>query len=629
MFDFLTTEYALHNNLGYEGNSFAAIFTGSMLLFLAMKTIGTLLIIGCYRIVIQKSEQIAKAGQCLIILMMIIVVGNNLFVISGYALPFSNITPSGTGAVGLGNNYFSNELLQFNLSYPANIYVLAEPSEINILEPQGFALGTSSSATLVTKGNNDLRYAMVGSDGYLYFVDGDGIKRKKTRDNTNPVNASDTGIFGSVLLIYTSPHVYTLQELNKKIYFLDQTSGSGTLKHFDLVNFIVESDFTTTVAYSTGFGVYKNSTGGIQMIVSYPTYDGCSPNCQVNARFYKVNDTSSVIIYTNPGGSLYISSSPIYGSLSFIQSNNYLIVRNTFGSPFYAYHEIVVYKNNFSVISTDTYMTGANNGTGNMALGANTIEGLYAKSNSLYDTFNFLESGTGNIPTLPSEINYNIATINSVYSTYYNSSKVYINYNIDFGTTIFTNFGLTVGNYRWKIDLIDPNNVVIASYISPQCTSNIISCHINETKIFQPLGYWQSGFWHANLYEYNINTFRSALLYTSQSWNILNASDSANASIANPPTTDLNSGQNPQTISTIDTWVLWLGLGLSDVSKLLFSLIVIGIFFIVGLSITKSGDIALTGSFIPYIFFTYISYIPKWIFIILIIMLIIRSRVFR
>jgi len=81
---------------------------------------------------------------------------------------------------------------------------------------------------------------------------------------------------------------------------------------------------------------------------------------------------------------------------------------------------------------------------------------------------------------------------------------------------------------------------------------------------------------------------------------------------------------------SLDTYVRALKMGLNPTSKLLFSIILIIIFGIAALWFSKGqGNIAALVMFAPYAFFLYVDYIPKWTFVIVVILIGISTRLFR
>jgi hypothetical protein len=264
-----------------------------------------------------------------------------------------------------------------------------------------------------------------------------------------------------------------------------------------------------------------------------------------------------------------------------------------------------------------------------------------------YPTTITVSSGTGYVPGIGTEstdlpdITYTEKSINSLYANYYNTSKFVVQVKINFASGNWptsVNYGINDQAYRWQIKLIDPNGVTVNSWDTGGCDdSGITHCELSILQEYSPpsIG-WQAGTWYVKLYEHKIDSTlfgdapsgNLALLTTSATWNVLNSSTNTTGTI-NDPVESINSPSNLATITLIDNYVGLLGFGINSTSKLLFSLLIIVILFIVGLIYAKNGMIGFALASIPYVFFTYISYIPKWIFIIYIITLIIVAKVFR
>lgn len=244
---------------------------------------------------------------------------------------------------------------------------------------------------------------------------------------------------------------------------------------------------------------------------------------------------------------------------------------------------------------------------------------------------------TGYVPSSEfvgtTELTYATRTITSLDLTYYNKSSIYLEYNVIIDSLDSANLAFLsdFSDYRWSIALTDPNGVSQTIVQSPKCMYDGIldsTCQISSTMgINAPPNGWLAGSWIAKLYEINIVTQNRALIATSSAFTVLNTS-LENQSIAPPPFEPITSGTAATTISKIDEMLNFFGFGVNAVSKLLFSMVIIAIFLIVGL-IYGNGSIAMVLAFVPYAFFTFIEYIPKWIFIITIILLAIASKVFR
>jgi len=83
-------------------------------------------------------------------------------------------------------------------------------------------------------------------------------------------------------------------------------------------------------------------------------------------------------------------------------------------------------------------------------------------------------------------------------------------------------------------------------------------------------------------------------------------------------------------MDALDSYVLWLGMGFNETSKLAFAIIVITVMGVIALWMSGGrGDIASIVVFAPYAFMTYIGYIPKWIFVIVVILTALALKIFR
>jgi hypothetical protein len=316
-----------------------------------------------------------------------------------------------------------------------------------------------------------------------------------------------------------------------------------------------------------------------------------------------------------------------YASYYTMANYEYILIYGTNGANV---EEIIRYANG-SVTTVNYVSNNAITQQNRLSVGGKSTVGLAAVSASSYETFNSIQTGIDSIPIVPAELIYTTKSINSLQSSYYNRSDIYLGYVIIVDQADQSNIFGTFENYRWMISMTDPNGVTQDIIQSPECSFSGIfdtSCQIDSTMgIHAPPNGWIAGTWYAKLYEINILTAHRALLTTSPGFTVLNTSI-GNQSIIPPPFIPPTSGTGPQAVSIIDGFVSWLGLGINSVSKLLFAMILIGIAATVGL-IWGNGNIAMVFAFIPYAFFTFIDYIPKWIFIITIILMAIVSKAFR
>lgn len=626
VFDIITTTYAIVNRLGSEGNGIMALVTSNLLLFTVVKVFGVVWIIGMYRWISEKSEKLASIGQTAILCIMLVVVGNNMFVISANAIVFSSFTGT-SGTISNGNGYFSDELLQFNISVNKNIYLVSEPSAIILVEPVGYALGTSSAPHIMQKGDNNIKYGVIASDGYLYYVDGTGIKKKVNRDTGFNPYANDTGIGGSSVLIAASAAINSIYEFDQKIYYVDGT----TLKHFSLNDLIIVVDFIgITFPLSAGSAIIVYSDNGALTLLT--TFKEPYPSSAFDV--YKSNSTNkNVVVYTytlisNGGASMERSD--------LVFTNSYIYIRYTgFTNPIYMTYEGTLYRN----FSLKTYQPGyvvQNNFIGNsVSIGGYNTIGMYADSTTTYNVLNFLEPGLLHVFSPPSTLTYTTKTVDSIYATYYNNSKIELLYNVTYSIPKSPDSATIYTDNTQRINIISPSGINAGSYdITKNCVSDYgfyfsgfdlrvgtsYTCSMSGHVIFSTVTGWENGTYTAKLVE-----LPSTAVLDSATYTILNKSGTIATSISSQP---INSGSNAISVNQIDNWTSLLGLGTSPISKLLFALIIITVVGLIAMR-AAGGMVAALAMFAPYIFFTYIEYIPKWIFIVVIIMLAIVSRVFR
>lgn len=237
--------------------------------------------------------------------------------------------------------------------------------------------------------------------------------------------------------------------------------------------------------------------------------------------------------------------------------------------------------------------------------------------------------GTGTGATGAVEITYATKIIDTLYSNYYNNSDFQIYYRINVNK--LSNLGIPDFEiYKYKVVLFDPNGIPVGDIIhfGPLLVCGFLSCAMNETLTYPaPSVGWQNGSWYANLYEYNTETFNTALLDTSTTWTVLN--QTFNGTVQ-PPTPDINSGTGSQALAIIDGWTAMFGLGVNQVSKFLFAMFIIVVFMVIGLVLTKmSFTGAVVFGVMPYCFFIYITYLPMWTVVILGIVIAMKIGIFR
>lgn len=613
--DIATTNYAISNDIGYEGNTLMSGVASNLYSLIIVKFIGSMVIIMLMSKIIQKNEKFSEIGMRIIIFMMLFVVGNNLLVLNASALSFSNFSYGGqTGSINNGNGYFDDDASTFNYTGSRNVYIVAESTAVWIFEPISYASGTSGAYQVVNSTLANITDAVIFG-GYVYFIDTNVLKKKKTRSDGLLCQSTDTGVSGCAQIM-VSGIGETIRVINGVLYY---TKGAN-LYHLDSTGSEV-SDFAITAITIPG--------GGSQFTSYTLAYNGSTLQMYVagasGGQVYDYYCTSSECTRIN---SVSLGASAAVWSTWFTTGTQVYTVQAKVGG---GSRETKYYLGNSSTFSVNYVSVDNLAMRDRLYVGEKSVIGLIAQTNISYETFNSNEAGISNEITLPSDITYDTATIQSLDSTYYNKSIIYLNYNVVLDSLNVNNLLLDFDDYRWMIAMTDPNGVTQDIVQSPACMYDSIldtTCQITSSMGIQaPSNGWLSGSWSAKLYEINTITLDRALIATSSSFTVLNTSEE-NQSIIPPPFIPPTSGTAPQAISIIDGWVSWLGLGVNSVSKLLFAMIIIAIAGTVGL-IWGNGNIAMVFAFVPYAFFTFIDYIPKWIFIITIILMAIVSKAFR
>jgi hypothetical protein len=601
--DFITTTYALSHNIGSEGNGLMSGIVSNQMAFILTKLIGTAVIIFMMKNIIQRNEKYAYIGMRIITIMMLVVVANNLMVIHANALAFSPFVGATPGSINTGNGYYDNDGAAYGYSGDRNVYLVAESKNITLFEPISYNSG-GTSHTLINSNAGTLVGGVV-HNGYIYFVSGTTLMKKKLRNADNPCFDTDTGVGGCASIIATgiTPTLRTFQGV---LYF---ETGTVALHHLD-VNDNQISDFTIALGNTGTNSFTVSKQGGVLhyyksvISVSAGMFDCTATGCTL----------MSSVGGANPHYTTYFTMATHVYAYSLSGSGN---------------SKQGIYLMSSLAETLVSYTTPAVNINNRAYVGSKSTIGL-ANTATTYYTFNAIEAGSDSLPTVPAQLIYTTHTINSLYTTYYNTSNIFINYNIGLNQLSQSNIFMDISPYRWMVVMTDPNGVSKDVYQTGQCVMSFLSttCTVSETLEFAyPSNGWLNGTWSASLYEINTIVPNRALIATSPQFTVLNTSLENQSQISNP-TIPITSGTAPQAISLIDGFVSWLGMGVNSVSKLLFAMILIGMMATIGL-IYGNGNVAMVFAFIPYAFFTFIDYIPKWIFIITIILMAIVSKAFR
>jgi hypothetical protein len=659
-FDIITTQYALSQYPTLqEGNVFIAPIVSSFWLFLGVKAFGTMFIIGMYKRISAHDAYIAKMGKAVIISLMLIVVGNNMVQIAS-AISYSIQTPnsleypgrvSETGEVSYAFTV-ANGTHAYEFGIPETNGTLSYNSQIRVTSGYGGA----SIVFVVTDWANPNRIYMV-----------DSLKNVLYTDFVGNLNYATTGYktYGSYPddcpscdAIYK---IGVLTDLNTQMSGFTDSNGDLYLGELTrVVKFVRSADFTKTTYLTVAPADYTSSAPGTDAITSirldsdnnmHVLLGGSGAGGTHTERLNHVVYSGTTRIHTG-----VLASITTVGTANNIQHSGILIDANSTANKstdvVFGYSNVVtgvVYlRGSHGTTHYDVCpgfcaaITGFNglqilNGYAYIASSAENKIYRFPTNISVYSGSGFVP-GVGTGATDPADITYVTKTIQSVYTNYYNTSPVYISAKLDMDSgynLLGDNYLVNLQDYRWRVDLIDPNGVTVSQSTTGACSdaweplNPLGRCTLTIfSQYTPPSNGWQSGYWTAKLYEV-ANGGHVALLTTSNTWNVYNGSINNNASTIPPPIEPISSISNQESISVIDGYVTILGMGLTSVSKLLFALLIITITAVVAIAISKNGMIGMVLAFAPYIFFTYINYIPKWIFIIVIILLAIVSKVFR
>jgi len=227
----------------------------------------------------------------------------------------------------------------------------------------------------------------------------------------------------------------------------------------------------------------------------------------------------------------------------------------------------------------------------------------------------------------PAELTYSTSTINILEASYYNNTPIDVNVNVVVdlsGQSLAEDLLNIQNNYRWKMQLNDPNGAQIAFHLSGTCIEVGFSCSMNETlSISPPLTNWTSGTYTAYLKEYNIDTYTEHTLATDTTAVLNQSGNNSGVTITEP----ITSGTGTTALSIIDNLTGLLGFGVNPISKFIFAMILITVFMFFGYIATKYDTMGgiITAS-LPFCFFVFVSYIPLWTVIIVVLIIAFKGR---
>ncbi len=615
----LSTQYALSvYPTMREGNPIMAMVTSSFVLFLAVKAFGIMFIAGLYRRIDQRSKIASKIGQTVIICMMIAVVGNNLMVISGSAIEY--IALSGTpGYISQGNGYFDDDASTMNYTGDRNLYLLSETTQVYILEP----ISQQATCVLATKGNTAISSGIIASDGYMYLTDGEGLKKKKTRNfGCGAAVLNDTGSSGAFSIISSGTSYRSLSESGGYLYWVIVGNPSTIMR-------MRVSDSMVSIQYTGAPGVVSQASFSILPFTNGSIFNVWENVVSTASGQTQIQTEHSVLTAVNPAQGAWYNT-------GLVVTENYILSNGE--------HEYVYYKSNRSLKSTNDFGIAQKAinlwSDSNVFCGHFTTICMYISTTTAYNAFDFIESGVFNSAGTPESglVTYISKTITVPSNTYYNNSNIPFTYNLQFNVSE-DNYNLYASELNWDVRTISPAGLTeIYSDIGLTCerTSSLYwmpyadtsyTCVAQKSKqlVLSEGERWTNGTWNIQLTE----TYSgSVATLDSDSWNVLELLSLQQPSIISGASSTPTSTDDIETIGYLDGLVGLLGFGISSTSKLLFALAITVTVVIFGFVMSGKNQFGgMIAGLASYAFFTYIDYIPKWILIIVI--LVLASKYFR
>jgi len=450
------------------------------------------------------------------------------------ALTFGNFTNNGTGSINNANGYFDDPQSFFGYTGNRNVYAVIEDTEIIILEPITQVTGTTNNVIAINSSFGTLKDAVV-NNGYLYFVDGTTLKKKKTRAIQSPQSceSNDTSAGGCIITIATGVDD-TLRSYNNVLYYakgLRDGVGTASLWHLD-VNDNSVSDFTFTVT---------------------PASVGDLPS------FAVINNGSTLTLYTTASAAVNACT-----SVSCIQFSPYpgmaVSTGTTFVTPTYVYAyvkgsvgiiERLLYISNGTSVTVD-YITTDYAQDNRIYIGGQSTIGLFAYDVTTYQTFNSNEAGIDSLPLSEGSgiVDYVSKSIIVPNPTYFNDSIIPFNIDLKFviSATNHTNYQ---DSLFWHVKVDNPSGLEVFDLNLPaiKCTQadawwDILSlftagdytCDGSGTVYYSPSEgkFWDNGTWTVDLTEEIPGTIS---ILSTDTWIITNTSANNTGSITQTPST--------------------------------------------------------------------------------------------
>ena len=264
-----------------------------------------------------------------------------------------------------------------------------------------------------------------------------------------------------------------------------------------------EADYT---AYNVAFGDNKIYTGGLSGYIT---------------QWNTLNSFSNTLTYSTTSLATFYANNYMFNYIP-LSNGDFLSAHyrvRTGGGHSGTYVTLDIVNETAVVNNVYLYSIGSNIAYNYPDVVVNK-DGIVVYTNQYTDKYYTFEieagaSDFGDSEYVPSAITYDVANINTYYESNYNSTPVDIVYNIKIDMTQqdFTFFSDITDGYSWELDVFNPDNMKVQTYIIPETfrkTNFLSSVHfITDTVRYTPK---TNGTWLLKLYEKNEQTGERALI---------------------------------------------------------------------------------------------------------------------
>lgn len=291
------------------------------------------------------------------------------------AISFSNFTSAGTGNISEGNGYFNDDALFFGYTGSRNVYAVAEAADIYLVEPISWTSGTSPTVLNPVHSNaSTIRSALV-NDGYLYFVDGSTLKKKKSRNDGSFCYSDSTLIPTGCIQVIATGVAEPLAVYNNALYFYSSDTSLSTVDSYGNVISVF------TVSASSGGHKVLAVTNNNSILSAYVD-KFVGPN---HIDLAECNATGCTSIRVSGTGDTTSKGHSLYATTNYIYEYMYTLGVNT---------EKLYYISNSTPVSVN-YITNDLYKDRRIYVGGLSTVGLISMTATEYTTFNSIEIGAG------------------------------------------------------------------------------------------------------------------------------------------------------------------------------------------------------------------------------------------